>query len=120
MNLAPRYTVVPLFMLRVLGVFVPIMRELHEMAYQYDRDYVFDSSKFEKRFSFQPTPYGQGVKQCIQADTLLPSPELKKLRHENRRIFRQELAVHHHHLRDGDCHRAQLPLQHAPGRRPQL
>jgi nucleoside-diphosphate-sugar epimerase len=72
MNLAPRHTVVPLFMLRVLGVFVPIMRELHEMAYQYDRDYVFDSSKFEKRFSFQPTPYGQGVKQCIQADTLLP------------------------------------------------
>ena len=72
LNVAPRYAVVPLFMLRVLGVFVPVMRELHEMAYQYDRDYGFDSSKFQKRFSFQPTPYGQGVKRCIQADAPLP------------------------------------------------
>lgn len=72
LNVAPRYTVVPLFMLRLLGVFVPVMRELHEMAYQYDRDYGFDSRKFEKRFSFRPTPYAQGVRQCILADAPLP------------------------------------------------
>ncbi len=50
MSTAPRYSVLPTFLLRLLGVFVPVMRELHEMAYQYDRDYVFDSSKFEKGF----------------------------------------------------------------------
>jgi nucleoside-diphosphate-sugar epimerase len=52
----------------VLGIFVPIMKELKEMMYQYDRDYVFDSSKFEKRFDFKPTPYEQGIDEIIKAD----------------------------------------------------
>ncbi len=74
MSTAPRYSVLPTFLLRLLGVFVPVMRELHEMAYQYDRDYVFDSSKFEKRFSFHPTPYQQGVRESIQRGMPLPKP----------------------------------------------
>ncbi len=69
MGVEPKYSVIPPFMMRLLGVFIPIMRELHEMVYQYDREYVFDSTKFEKRFSFRPTPYPQGVKQSIQSGT---------------------------------------------------
>jgi hypothetical protein len=52
----------------VLGLFIPIMREMVEMMYQYDRDYVFDSSKFEKRFQIKPTSYVQGIKEMIKAD----------------------------------------------------
>jgi len=35
--------------------------------YQNDRDYFFDSSKFNNRFSFTPTSYAQGVKKTVAA-----------------------------------------------------
>jgi hypothetical protein len=35
------------------------------MMYQYDRDYLFDSGKFDKRFSFRTTPYAEGVKLTV-------------------------------------------------------
>ena len=37
------------------------------MMYQYDRDYYFDSSKFDKRFNFKTTPYQDGVKLVVNA-----------------------------------------------------
>jgi hypothetical protein len=46
---------------------MPIMRETVEMLYQYDRDYVFDSRKFEAAFDFSPTPYEEGIRKVIQA-----------------------------------------------------
>ena len=33
--------------------------------YQYDRDYVFDSSKFEKAFGMSATPYRQGIRETL-------------------------------------------------------
>lgn len=56
---------VPMWMLRLLGLFMPIMREMPEMMYQYDRDYFFDSSKFSRRFDFKPTTYHDGVKWTV-------------------------------------------------------
>ncbi len=64
----PAYRVAPLWMIKVLGWFMPVMKESVEMVYQYDRDYVFDSSKFEKEFGVQPTSYQDGIKAIIQAD----------------------------------------------------
>jgi hypothetical protein len=46
---------VPTVMLHLLGVFIPIMREFPEMLYQYEQYYIFDSSKFEKRFGIMAT-----------------------------------------------------------------
>ncbi len=37
--------VIPMWMLKMLGLFMPLMREMPEMMYQYDRVYFFDSSK---------------------------------------------------------------------------
>jgi nucleoside-diphosphate-sugar epimerase len=65
MNTSKKAMVLPMFMLKVLGVFVPLMREMPEMMYQYDRDYFFDSSKFNKHFNFTPTTYEMGVKQIV-------------------------------------------------------
>jgi len=48
--------------------FIPLMKELKEMAYQYDRDYVFNSSKFDNHFNFVPTPYIDGIKNIIQSE----------------------------------------------------
>jgi hypothetical protein len=55
-------------MARTIGVFVPIMKELAEMMYQYDRDYVFNSDKFEKRFDFVPTAYLEGIRTIVRSD----------------------------------------------------
>jgi nucleoside-diphosphate-sugar epimerase len=67
MNVEPKYTVLPRLMLSVLGIFVPILREFREMTYQYDRDYFFDSSKFEKRFGFTPTKPADAVRDVVNA-----------------------------------------------------
>lgn len=66
MDVQPRLTVLSKFMTRVLGLFIPVLRESYEMLYQYDRHYFFDSSKFEERFNFKPTPYEEGVKSIIE------------------------------------------------------
>ena len=39
-----------------------------EMMYQYDRDYIFDSSKFVEKFNFQPTSYLEGIKEIVAKD----------------------------------------------------
>jgi hypothetical protein len=51
-----------------MGLFMPLMREMVEMLYQYDRHYVFISKKFEDRFDMKPTPYLEGIKQVVQRD----------------------------------------------------
>jgi len=68
LDVKPEYRVASKFVVRILGLLVPIMREMVEMVYEYDRDYVFDSSKFENRFGFEPTPYQEGIKKTIKTE----------------------------------------------------
>lgn len=68
MDKKPGYWEIPKWMVRAMGVFMPIMRETVEMMYQYEQDYVFDSSKFCDRFKMRPTPYKEGVREVVQAD----------------------------------------------------
>jgi nucleoside-diphosphate-sugar epimerase len=56
---------VPKWMLSVLGVFVPMMREFPEMQYQNEQDYIFDSTKFEKRFGITATAPEEGIRKLI-------------------------------------------------------
>lgn len=65
MGVKPRRMVATRFMVRLMGLFMPMMKELLEMLYQYDRDYVFDSSKFERAYSFRPTSYQDGVRAVV-------------------------------------------------------
>ena len=67
MGAEPKISLLPKFMLLPLGLFIPIMKEMREMIYQYDRDYFFDSSKFTRRFNIKATPYEEGVKTTCQA-----------------------------------------------------
>jgi nucleoside-diphosphate-sugar epimerase len=59
--------VLPLFMIRVLGLFIGPLRESVELIYQNDSPYLFDSTKFEKAFSYSPMPYGDGLKATLEA-----------------------------------------------------
>jgi nucleoside-diphosphate-sugar epimerase len=58
----PKYRVLKRPVLRVVGVFNPMVRELYEMLYQNDSPYVFDSTKFARAFGFAGTPYGDGIR----------------------------------------------------------
>jgi nucleoside-diphosphate-sugar epimerase len=51
----------PRWLLRLMGLFNPILRENDEMMYQFDNDYRFDSSKIESAFRLAPTSYRQGI-----------------------------------------------------------
>ena len=67
LKVKPRIRVIPLFIIRMMGLFMPVMKEIPEMVYQYDRDYFFDSSKFVKRFGINATPYQEGIKEMCRA-----------------------------------------------------
>jgi nucleoside-diphosphate-sugar epimerase len=63
LNVKPGVQVATKSILRILGLFNPIMREFVEMTYQYDRDYYFNSSKFEKTYGIGPTPAKEAIRQ---------------------------------------------------------
>jgi nucleoside-diphosphate-sugar epimerase len=52
---------VPMALLPVLGVFTPLLREMAEMRFQWDRPYRVDATKFARRFWDDPTPFEVGV-----------------------------------------------------------
>ena len=58
--------VMPVWMIKIVGLFVPVLKEMPEMMYQYDRDYFFDSSKFDNRFKFKTTKYSEGIKLTVE------------------------------------------------------
>jgi nucleoside-diphosphate-sugar epimerase len=68
LGVKPKYRSVSKLMVRLIGIFMPVMRESYEMLYQYDKDYVFNSDKFDTRFSFEPTPYSTGIKEIVRID----------------------------------------------------
>lgn len=68
LKVSPGYRVASKGIMKVMGLFIPIMKELLEMSYQYDRDYIFNSDKFENTFNIKPTPYLTGIKDIIKID----------------------------------------------------
>lgn len=57
---------IPVWMIKILGIFIPVMKEFPEMIYQNDQDYFFDSTKFEKRFGMSATAPKDGIKILIE------------------------------------------------------
>lgn len=60
-----RLQAVPQWMLKLMGVFIPVLRENEEMMYQLEYDYRFDSSKIESAFDLRPTPYREGIARTL-------------------------------------------------------
>ncbi len=61
------YTVLPRWLVQMMGLFNGIIQESVEMLYQNDSDYLFDSSKFEKAFGVTATPYSRGIHETVQS-----------------------------------------------------
>jgi nucleoside-diphosphate-sugar epimerase len=62
MHAPEEFTVLPKWILKMIGWFSPFMKEAYEMNYQDEFEFRFNSSKFEKTFDFIPTPYEQAIK----------------------------------------------------------
>ncbi len=56
-----RLQVAPRWMLRLMGLVMPVIRESGEMLYQFEHDYVFDSTKAEQALGMTATPYRDGI-----------------------------------------------------------
>jgi nucleoside-diphosphate-sugar epimerase len=67
MHVTPKVRVMPLSIMGIVGLFVPVIKELKEMMYQYDRDYFFNSSKFEQHFKFLPKTPVEGIRETIKS-----------------------------------------------------
>ncbi len=62
MNVKNRCTTLPKWLLKIIGLFVPPIKESYELLYQSELAYIFDSTKFNKAFNFTPVSYVQGIK----------------------------------------------------------
>jgi nucleoside-diphosphate-sugar epimerase len=61
-----RVTRLPKLGVRVLGLFVPVLREFVEMMYQFENDYVFDSTKIATALDVQATRYRDGIAETLK------------------------------------------------------
>jgi len=67
MNAYGKVKVIPVLLIKLIGIFMPVMREMPEMMYQYDRPYYFDSNKFKKRFNYVPVTNKEAVKKIVES-----------------------------------------------------
>jgi nucleoside-diphosphate-sugar epimerase len=64
---APKAGVASRPMIRLVGVFNPLVRELNETLYQFERPFVSDASKFQSAFGpFEPTPHQEALGRTVE------------------------------------------------------
>jgi hypothetical protein len=60
---------------RALGLVNPMMRELAEMAYQFDEPFVLDTSRYESTFGAVATPLADAVAATVDWYQARAAPE---------------------------------------------
>ena len=58
----------PRWMMKIMGIFIPVLRENEEMMYQMEFDYRFDSSKIESAFGLKATSYRKGISESLNRE----------------------------------------------------
>jgi len=66
MGIKDSYSVISKGMMRMVGLFNRAIKESVEMAYQNEFPYLFDSSKFNSAFGFQPLSYREGIRETAR------------------------------------------------------
>jgi nucleoside-diphosphate-sugar epimerase len=66
LGVAPDYTILRKWMLKMIGFFNKTVSESYEMLYQSKFDYCFDSTKFNSFFNYKPVPYSAGIYETIE------------------------------------------------------
>ncbi|MDI9579433.1 MAG: NAD-dependent epimerase/dehydratase family protein [Thermobispora sp.] len=62
---APRLRRIPGWAVKAAGLFVPFLRELEEIRYQFDRPFVLDASATEAALGLAPTPLDDALRETI-------------------------------------------------------
>jgi nucleoside-diphosphate-sugar epimerase len=65
MGVPNKLQVMPAWLIWTLGLFVPYLKEVREMHYMYDQDYVFHSQKFTQRFGWSATPPKHALQETV-------------------------------------------------------
>ena len=68
-----KWQVAPRWMLKIMGTFMPILRENDEMMYQFEFDYRFDSSKIESKMGIKATSYEDGIRESLKLKSAAPA-----------------------------------------------
>lgn len=72
----PKYWVLKGPMVRLAGLFNPEVGEVHEMLYQNNAPYLFDSSKYAAAFGFPGTPYAESIRATAESYLKGGGPEV--------------------------------------------
>ncbi|QEC68355.1 NAD-dependent epimerase/dehydratase family protein [Panacibacter ginsenosidivorans] len=63
MKVFNNYSTLPVWMMQLAGIFNRPIKESVEMIYQSQFPYIFNSTKFDKAFNFEPTSYQDGIRE---------------------------------------------------------
>jgi len=55
----------PSFVIRLAGLFDPVLRELNELAYEFEQPFILDGTKFHQAFGFTPTPHREALRATL-------------------------------------------------------
>ncbi|MDH2915478.1 MAG: hypothetical protein PXX77_01230, partial [Gallionella sp.] len=58
--------VMPRWLFNTLGLFVPMLREMKEMAYQWDEPFIVDDSRFRARFAMKPMREDEAARATVE------------------------------------------------------
>jgi len=68
MNTNFKATLIPRVMLKIMGIFIPNIKEVNEMLYQSDFTYIMNDEKFRIHFpDFKVTDFEIGIKEMINS-----------------------------------------------------
>jgi nucleoside-diphosphate-sugar epimerase len=66
LGVEPKLQILGPFMLNLVSLFIPVLKEVKELRYQLDQDYCFDSSKIEKAFGLKAIDLEEGLRKCLE------------------------------------------------------
>jgi nucleoside-diphosphate-sugar epimerase len=61
----PKMAALPGWAASLIGLFVPIIREVAEMAYEFEEPFIVDDSKFQRTFSMPTTPLKDAIRRTV-------------------------------------------------------
>jgi nucleoside-diphosphate-sugar epimerase len=61
----PKISAAPEIVLRLMGIFMPSIREIIEMLYEFEKPLVMDASKFTRAFGDTSTPHREAIRQTL-------------------------------------------------------
>lgn len=66
LGIQPKLQILGPFMLNLVSLFIPVLKEVKELRYQLDQDYCFDSTKIEKAYGLKAISIEEGLKKCLE------------------------------------------------------